>query len=490
MSNRVINVAILWSGLDVLLRQGCQFGIGMVLARLISPTEFGLIGLLLFFTSIAGLFVESGFGSALIQMRDHTREDESTIFWFNLAAGTVMALALVVAAPWIADFYNQTRLVPLIWAMAFNLWMSGWLTVHTSLLTKKLDFRTQMRASLMATITAGAIAILLAFKGAGVWALIAQTLIATAVNVMMVWWLHSWRPAFIFRWDSFKRLFNFGGFLLFSSLLDTIASRSYTILIGKFYSIHDLGIYNQAMMTKNFPQNILGSVFSRVAFPVLSSQSCDPVQLKRRLKSAIQLMMAINLPVMFGVYVVADNLVPVLFGPQWLPSVRILQVLCGAGVLWPMHLANLNILMAQGHSNLFFRLEVLKQSILLLLILTASHWGILAIAYATVISSVLSFFINAYYTQKFLGYSAIAQLFDIAPYATVAFSMALLLTLLGIWLDNLPHTLKLVLQVLVGVAFYLGVGHILGLSAFRHLQEIFRTILRSGARVSPDSGKT
>lgn len=449
----------------MLLSRGAGFLISMILARLITPEEFGIVALLLLFSGVAGLFVDSGFGAALIQKREHTFDDECTVFWFNLIAGTIAGALLALAAPWIARFYAQPILEPLTWVMAANLWLSAWMVVHNALLTKKLHFRTKMKAGVTATVISGTLAIVLAMDGWGVWALAAQTITATAVNVALLWILHAWRPAWIFSVHSFRRLFRFGGFMLLSGLLDVVASRLYTVLVGKLYSAGDLGFFTRASATKDLPQGVLAGIFSKVAFPVFSAQSHDAVRLREWLRVALVTMMAINLPVMLGLCVTADAVVVTVYGPQWRPAVPILQVLCGVGALWPLQLANLNVLMAQGHSNLFFRLEVIKKSLLVVMVVLASRYSVLAIAWGMFASSIVAFFINSYYTEKFLGYSAWRQLSDIAPYALLASAMAAVIWIGAGFIADQPVILRLMIEVVAGAAIYIGVGRALGLEA-------------------------
>jgi O-antigen/teichoic acid export membrane protein len=400
------------------------------------------------------VLAESGLGEALIQRRDPTREDESTVFWFNLAAATVLALALGAAAPWIAQFYGEPRLTALTWAMALNLWLSAWLTVPLALLSKRLDFRLQAKASAAATLAGGAAAVVLALQGAGAWALAAQAIMGTAANALALWWLGSWRPAFVFRRESFRSLFGFGGFLLLSSLLDTFASRLYPIVIGKLHSAYDLGLYTRAISTRDVPQDILAAVFSRVALPAFSSQAHDPAMLRAGLRAGLRAATAINFPAMFGLAVTAPLLVPVVFGPHWEGAVAPLQVLCLAGAMWPAHVANLNALMALGHSHLFFRLELVKKGLFVALVLLASRAGIVAIAWAVAGSSAAAFFINGHYSRKLLHYSSLEQLGDMAPAAALALVMSGVVALAGLPLSALPDALRLIAEVAGGVAVY------------------------------------
>ena len=238
--------ATLWSGADILMRQGLQFGISIALARLLSPEEFGTIALLYLFTGIASAFVDSGFSSALIQRQDITHTDESTVFWFNLAIGALVAISLWAAAPLIARFFVLPVLLPLTGLLALNIFLSALGSIHGTLLTKHLNFRVQMKIGAFSSLISGAIAITMAYYGYGVWALAAQTLAATILTTLLLWCLSPWRPALVFSKRSVRELFGFGGYMLASGLLDIIYNRAYTLLIGHFFGVKKLGFYNRA----------------------------------------------------------------------------------------------------------------------------------------------------------------------------------------------------------------------------------------------------
>jgi teichuronic acid exporter len=468
-----VNRAVIWSAIDVILRQGVQFVITVFLARLIAPEAFGTIALLTLFISIAGVFIDGGFSSALIQCRDHKPEDESTVFWFNITSATLAAGLLVLAAHWISVFYAQPVLEPLMWAMAINLWLSAFIAVHSALLTKRLDFKTQMMAALLASLVSGCVAIWLALNNWGVWALALQTITATIIRVLFLWCVYPWRPLWIFSMTSFRRLFRFGGFMLLSALLDVTATRLYTVLIGTFYSFAELGYYDRAVAIKDMPQGIISSIFTRVAFPVFSTHSHDLPKLREGLRISIIVVMSVNLPIMFGILAVSDVLVPLLLGNQWVPAIPLLQVLCGAGLLWPLQVANLDVLKAQGRSNLFFRLEILKKILLVSMILIASQVSVQAIAWGFLFNSILSFFINAKYTQRFLGYSAWQQLRDICPYFTLSLIMEIIVSLMSKNINFQSLLLELVVKVFAGIIIYAGTGYLLKLKGFFLIKNIF-----------------
>lgn len=480
MSQRqLVGRAVAWSGAGVILRQSLQFGVGIALARLLTPSDFGLMGMLLLFTSLGSLLVDSGFASALIQRRNHTEADASTVFWFNMAAGTVLAIALALAAPAIAKFFDESILVPLTLAMALNLWLASWLPVHSALLTKKLDFRTQMAANGWALIVASAAAIFLAFRDFGVWALAAYALITSGLNSLLLWRLHRWRPTFTFSSTSFRRLFAFGGFMFASAIIDRIGTQLYSIVIGKQYSSSDLGLYARAVTTRNFSQNILSETYSRVAFPLFSQQSDNPTALREGLRTANAIVMSINLPIMFGIAVTSELLVPAVFGEHWSATAPLLSILCLGGALWPLQVGNLQVLVAQGHSRLMLRLEVFKKALLASAVLIASLWSVNAIAWATTLSAVAAFFINAHYTRRLIGYTALMQLRDLFAYFLLASAMALIVAVTGESLYWLTPNKLLAIEVIVGASFYLSGAALLRLPALLMVIAIGRDLINN-----------
>jgi teichuronic acid exporter len=472
--------ATLWSGADVFLRQGLQFIISIVLARLLTPEEFGTIALLYLFVGLASAFVDSGFSAALIQRQDITHTDESTVFWFNLGMGVFMAVGLWLLAPLIADFFAQPILLPLTGVLALNLFVSALGAIHGTLLTKRLDFKTPMKIGAIATSISGALGIVMAWQGYGVWALAMQTLASTILTTAFLWMFNKWRPATTFSLVSARRLFGFGGYLLMAGLLDTAYNRIYTLLIGKLYGVRDLGFYNRADGTKQLPVGVLTSILSRVAFPIFSAASDDKEKLKRGVRHALRGMMLINVPMMLGVMATADPLVHTLFGAQWLPAAPILQVLCLGSVLWPLHVINLNVLTAQGHTHLFFRLEVIKKLLGTSLLIIGTAYGVMGIAWSQVIFGVLAFIINAHYSRIHIGYGAWQQLADFFPPLILSGVMAAMVYWLGASL-SLPLVAEFPLQIATGITIFLGGCHLFKLSAYLEAVNILKGFKKAGA---------
>ena len=473
MLTHKVRTAVFWSGADLFLRHGLQFGISIALARLLSPDEFGTVALMFLFTGIASAFVDGGFSSALIQRQDISHTDEATVFWFNLAMGAAMAVALLVAAPVIAGFYARPILEPLTVVMAANVFLSALGSIHVTLLTKRLDFRTQMKIGAMATLASGCVAVMMALHGYGVWALASQTLIATGTTCGLLWILNPWRPSKTFSGASARRLFRFGGYLMISALLDICYSRLYTLLIGRFYGVRELGLYERADSTVQLPAGVLTGIFSRVAFPLFSAASHDRKKLRHGVQLSVRVMMLVNVPTMLGLAAVAEPLVLTLFGVQWLSAVPVLQVLCLGGVFWPLHVINLNALMAQGHSHLFFRLELAKKLLGLVLLIGGTLYGVMGVAWSQVVFGILAFFINAYYTKQHLKYGVTAQMKDFVLILTVGLLMSGTVHWISLnW--QVDDVKKLIGMVVFGVVFYISTIFAFASRAVDDLVRIFK----------------
>jgi O-antigen/teichoic acid export membrane protein len=468
--------ATLWSGADLFMRQGLSFVISVVLARLITPQEFGTVALLAMFTGIASAFVDSGFSAALIQRQDTTHAEESTVFWFNLGLGALTALLLWLCAPWIARFYQVDVLVPLCGAFAFNMFVSAAGAIHGTLLTKRLEFRLQMKVGVVASTVSGVVAVVMAAYDCGIWALAAQTIVATLITTLLLWCWNPWRPAWTFELAAARKLFGFGSYMLASGLLDVLYNRLYTVLIGKLYGPRDLAFYNRAEGTKQLPVGLLTGVLSRVAFPIFSAAAGDVPQLRRGVQLALRGMMLINVPMMLGLAAVAEPLVLTLFGAQWSAAIRVLQILCLGGVFWPLHVINLNVLIAQGQSRLFFRLEILKKLIGFPLLAAGTFWGVIGIAWVSVAFAALAFVINSHYTERFLSYGLQQQVRDFLPVVAISAPMAYA----SWWVSTSIHTvsaLRLAAGTGTGVVAFIASAWLFRLSAFHDAITMMRGFL-------------
>ncbi|WP_290896155.1 lipopolysaccharide biosynthesis protein [Hoeflea sp.] len=452
--------ATVWSASDVVLRQGFQFAISIVLARLLTPEDFGIIAMLLLFAGIAGAFANGGLTWALIQCQDVTIEDESTVFWLNLLAGSLVALLFWFSGVWIAAFYEVPVLENLAGLMAVTVVVTAIGGTQQALFSKALNFRPLLVAGASAALTSGVVSIWLAWQGYGVWALAVQALVSAMATTTVVWFASSWRPRFICSLASAKRLFGFGGYMLLSSLLDIVYLRFYAILIGKFYGVREVGFYTRAETTSLFPAGIVIGIVGRVTFPLFSHASGDLERLRTSLQLAMRSVALVYAPAMFGLLAVAEPLVLVLFGKQWLPAVPFLQVLCLTGLFLPLQILNHHALLALGRSELHFRLEVLKKVMGISILVSVAGFGAIAIAWGTVLASTLSYLVNTHYSRKLLAYGFVSQLRDMLPVLFLSFGMAAIVTVVDYNQVAWSAATRLFVGVVLGILIY-GVGLLL-----------------------------
>lgn len=476
--NQLAAKATAWSAADLLLRQIVQFGISIALARLLAPDDFGTIALLYLFVGLAGVLTEAGLTTALIRSQSATLADESTVFWANVGLGVTMAGILWAAAPAIADLYGKPVLEPLAVLMGVNVAFSSAGGIQQALFVKALNFRPLAFAGVLATVCSGTLAIWMAWAGYGVWALAMQSLTAGVVTTLLLWVLSPWRPAFVFSLDSARRLFGFGAYMMASGALGISYLRLYSLLVGWLYGVRELGFYSRAEATAQLPGTLLNGVLARVAFPLFSRMSTDTVWLKSNMRLGLQVVTLISAPAMLGLGAVAEPLVQVLFGPKWLPSVPFLRVLALAALLLPLHALNLQTLMAMGRSDLFFRVQVVKNGLGILVLFVAASFGAIGVAWGMVIAGVISYFVNVFYVRRLLSYGALEQLKDVAPALALAALMAVGVTALDHFLTSWPAIVRLMFDVTAGAAGFLAIALGLRVAGLQLVWKLIRNGLK------------
>jgi O-antigen/teichoic acid export membrane protein len=465
MSRRKVIDALAWSFVETVVMRGIQFTVGIVLARLLFPEQFGLIGMLLIFTSVARTLMEGGFGAALIQKLEATQTDICSLFYFNIFVGLLTAGAMCLAAPWIADFYGRPILVPLARVLSLTVIFSSLGMVQNNLLYKEINFKAQTIASLVAGLLSGVVGIGLAIGGFGVWSLALQQVTAYFAGTVCLWALSSWRPSLTFRIESLRKMFGFGSRLLLSELLNQVFDNIYIVAIGKLFSASDLGLFTRAKNLEDMPSQTLSLVVERVAFPVFSSYQDDPARLKKGLKKALTVMALLNFPLMIGLALTARPLVLVLLGWKWAGCIGYLQLLCGLGLIYPLYNMNLNVLKSMGRSDMFLRLQIIWRALSIVNLVLTWHWGISAMIGGMVVSTVLAFLLSGHFTNTLIYYPLREQLRDLIPYLAVAALMGA--TVFCIGLLKFPSSiLLLITQVTAGPATYFGLCWALRLAAF------------------------
>ena len=383
---------------------------------MLSPSDYGVVGMVGIFFAIAQTFIDSGFGSALIRKNDCTDTDYSTAFYFNVLVGLVCCILLSFASPFIASFFNTTILKDLVKVMSLNMFISSFAIVHTARLTHSVDFKSQSIVNLLTAIIAGASGILMAYNGFGVWSLVFQHIISSIVRVVLLIVVTKWLPRFEFSKESFRYLFGFGSKILVSSLLHTIYSNLTTLLIGKFYTAKDLGFYTRGQTLAAFPSSNVNSIIQSVSYPVLAKIQDDD---KHLIESYRKLISMTSMVIFFGMFLlaaIAKPLIVTLLTEKWLNAVIYLQVFCFAYMFDHLCSLNLNILYVKGFSNLVLKLEIIKKTISISLIIAAIPLGPLAICIASAFYTQIAVVINTYYTGKLFGLGYVKQVKDFSKY--------------------------------------------------------------------------
>lgn len=404
-----------WTLAQQFSTQGVRFIVSIVLARVLLPEEFGLIGMITVFVAIGNALINSGFTNSLIRSMDPDEEDYSTVFFFNLAGSVVVYFLMFFLASYIAIFFKQDALVPIIRVYCLSFIVYGFSEVQMARLTKEMDFKTQMIISIPSLIGGSLVGIIMAYKGFGVWSLVWMALVQSVLNTIQLWWKAKWRPRFVFSKPKFKTHFSFGYKLTVSGLLNTIFDNLYLITIGRFFSAAQMGFYTRADSLKQLPVSNISNALNMVTFPLFASFQTDDLKLKQAYKQIMQMVIFVIAPVLVFLGLLAKPLFRLLFTEKWLPAVPYFQVMCIAGILYPVHAYNLNVLLVKGRSDLYLKLEVIKKILIGVSIAAALPFGIMGLVWSQVVISVVAFFINTHYTGRILGYSAVEQAWDILP---------------------------------------------------------------------------
>lgn len=405
-----------WNAIGRFSTQGVNFIIGLILARLLSPSDYGVVGMVGIFFAIAQTFIDSGFGSALIRKNDCTDIDYSTAFYFNVAVGIVCCIILSTTSTFIADFFRTPILKDLIKVMSLNMLIGSFAIVHGTKLTQAVDFKSQSIVNLLTAVLSGVIGIFMAYKGFGVWSLVFQQLIATVLRVLLLFVATKWRPRREFSKRSFKYLFNFGSKVLAASLLHTIYANMTTIIIGKFYSAKDLGYYSRGENLATYPSTNVTGILQSVTYPVLSKIQDDNERLINSYRKLISMTSIIIFFGMFLLAALAKPLIVMLLTDKWLDSVVYLQVFCFTYMFDHICALNLNILYVKGYSNLVLKLEIIKKTISISMILAAIPFGVLVICLSRALYAQIAVIINTYYTGTLFDLGYVKQLKDFSKY--------------------------------------------------------------------------
>lgn len=460
-----------WSFADSVLGQGITFVVGLVLARLLSPQEYGLIGIITIFISISNSITDSGFSSALIRKNNASDADYNTVFFTNLFFSFIIFGLLYLCAPCIAGFFKESQLVPLLRVMGVVVVINAIAMVQRTIFIKRVDFKTQTKASFVSSVVSGLIGIGMALYGCGVWSLVGQQLSRQTLYTLLLWMFSNWRPKFMFSINSFRELFSFGWKLLVSGMIDTAWKEIYQVVIGRCYSTQVLGQYTRAKQFAEIFSANLTSVVQRVSYPILSSIQDEKERLKQAYQKIIKSTMLVTFTLMLGLAAIAKPMIYVVIGEQWLPCAILLQIVCFNMMMYPLSAINLNMLQVQGRSDVFLKLEIIKKAIGVLPLLLGIFYNIYYMLVGSVFTGFVSYYLNSYYSGIMIGYSFKEQLKDILPLFMMALFMAIVVYAISFL--PLPVYVLLLLQIMVGGTLTIFIcKKVLRLDVYMDLEEI------------------
>lgn len=475
-ANKVM-VNMVWRFMERCGAQGVSLIVSFVLARLLSPSDYGMIALVTVFTSLLQVFVDSGLGTSLVQKKDADDMDFSTVFYFNICMCLVLYAVMFFAAPAIARFYEIPKLTAVVRVLCLMLIISGVRGIQHSYISRTMQFKLYFFATLAGTIVSAVVGIVMAYLGFGVWALVAQNLLSLFIGTIILWWTTKWRPRWMFSFDRLKGLFSYGWKILVSSLLDTGYIELRQLLIGKLYTTDDLAFYNKGQQLPRYATTNLNTTIKSVLLPAMANEQDNIQTVKAMTRRAIQLGTYIIMPMMVGLAVCAEPLIRLLLTETWLPCVFYLQIYCVIYAFQPIHTANLNAIKAMGRSDLFLKLEMIKKGIGLIVLLITLPISVEAMAYSLLATTITSQIINAWPNKKLLNYSYFEQVKDMLPQIGLSVLMGAVVYCVSFL--KLSPALTLLIQVPLGVVIYVVGSKLFKIESYAYLLTVLKNLLQA-----------
>lgn len=480
MNSNIVLKNLLWRFFERCGAQGVTFLVTIYLARLIEPKVYGMVALVMVFTEILQVFVDSGLGNALIQKKDVDTIDFSSVFYFNIFSSILLYCLLFVAAQPIAKFYNMHELVSIIRVIGLILIISGIKNVQQAYVSRNLLFKKFFFSTLIGTIISGIVGIAMAYRGFGIWALVIQYLLNLFIDTCILWISVDWRPTRQFSFGRLKILFSFGWKLLLSALLEVIYHDLRQLIIGKLYSPVELAQYNQGKKIPNVIVTNINSSIDSVLLPAMSKAQDQKNTVKLMTRRSIEISTYVMMPLMVGLAVCAEPLVKIVLTEKWLPCIPFLRVFCFSFAFYPIHTANLNAIKAMGRSDIFLKLEIVKKIVALLAILLTMNISVMAMAYSLFVTSILSQIINAFPNAKLLNYSYFEQLNDIFPQICISVVMGVVVSLVQFMC--MSDGITLLFQIIVGGCIYVFLSQITKNDSYNYLITIIKQFFQKGKR--------
>lgn len=478
LKNKTVS-ALFYSFGGFIANSGIQFIILIFLARLLSPADFGILGMVIIFIAISQIFIDSGMTQALIREKQVTQEDYSTVFYYNLLIAIIMYVLLFLSANAISNYFREPILIAIVRVIGLGMIISSLGLIQKTMLIRKIDFKTQTKIEVISSTASGIIAIIFAYIGFGVWSLVIRSLTQQLISLFMLIAWNKWVPSLTFNRNSFNRLFGFGWKMLLTALLATSYNYIYNVIIGRTYSATQLGYYTKSLQLRDIANDSITTSVTKVSYPVLSSLQDDKNRLELGFRKIIKNSSFLTFPIMIGLVAVASPLVQLLFGDKWMPMVPYLQILCLAGITFPHRAINLNVLLVKGRSDLFLKLDVLTIIIGLALIGLVIHfdYGIYGLLWISFINCKIAFVIHSYYSKKYISYSTKEQIKDSMPSLIISVLMGIIVYFSG---TILPHNnlIKLVGQISIGIVVYLSFSKLAKVEELDTMYELAGNVLK------------
>jgi len=442
-----------WTFLDNVGRLGGQFVIGIVLARILTPEDFGLIGMLTIFIVIGRSLTNSGFGQALIQKKDANRIDFSTVFYFNIFTSIIIYLIIFVGSPLIAKFYREPQLVLLTKVLCLEFILNALSLIHITDLQKNLKFKAPSLIGIISVAISGATSIVLALKGFGVWALVTNTVLQSLITTLLLWKVSKWRPLLIFSVNSLKSLFAYGSKILLAGILNSVFKNIYFLVIGRYFQAESLGYYTRANQFTYLPLNTITLVITKVTYPVFSSIQDDIPKLKIGYTKSIRMLSALALPLMGIMYIIARPIIIIVLGDKWLPVVPYWQTMCLYSWVYVVYTINNLVITAKGYSGYYLRIQIANKALIVVSILVTYKYGITTMIYGHMVATILTYIIGSFYLNKIMKISIFFQIKNILPFIISA--GFIVLSSLPLNSMNLNEFESLISNLAVGTVVYL-----------------------------------
>lgn len=459
-------IGFVWTFAQQFGNQFIGFFVSLVLARLLLPSEFGLIGMIGVFIAIGNTIMNTGLTQSLIRSKNLNNEDYSTVFYFNIVISIVLYILIFFLAPIISNFYSQPILTSLIRVYCISFIITSFSAVQLAYLTKKLNFKTQTVVALPASIIGAIVGIVLAYSGYGVWSLVWSSLSTSLIGTILIWNFAKWKPDLYFSKSKFYLHFNFSYKLTVSALLNRIFDNIYIIVIGKYFSPMQVGYYTRAESTKQLPLNNIFNSLDQITFPMFSDIQDDNIRLKKVYKQLLVMVVFLVAPLFLFLSVMAEPIFRFLFTEKWVPAVPFFQILSLTGILYPFHAYNLNIIKVKGRSDLFLKLEIFKKVIIVIIVIATLPFGIMTMIYGQLLFSIIALFLNAHYTKEFIQYPIFQQFKDVFPSLLLAFVCSVLIYLMDRFMFLKMADFMRILSTGILILFaYLGCSYLLKFKA-------------------------